>query len=302
MNQKRNLKIAFPGECKNLNPLILDIIQEVKQFLNEKGIIDQIIFDFLLFSSDCSNVTPIKNLIEQLNFCSKCLIVDNTNYISSIEQNQYSIILNFSQTLNPQLELTSITIEDELPSVQPFYLTFNFPHPDVSSAMSLFMNRFSPSEFTGEPISESILNNVIQAANRSPSAGNLQAYSVFLVLRQDLIQKISEFCSQPRVATASGLFVIVTEPSLSSIKYRSRGEKLYSIQDATIHCSHLQLALEEFGLHSRWIGAFREDDIKSLFRLQEQKVIAILIFGYPKSPPKHHSKRRNISSYLTIIK
>ena len=212
------------------------------------------------------------------------------------------MIIDFSETFIPKLKLPSITIEDQIPSISPFLLTFNSSHPDISSAISLFQDRYSPKEFTGETIPIEVLSKIVEAANRSPSAGNLQAYSVILVLNRDCIQKISKICHQQCVTTASGLFIVISEPDISAAKYKSRGRTFYSLQDATIHCSHLQLALEEFGLHSRWIGAFDDNAMKSLLNLDQQTVAAVLLFGYPKSSHTRISQRRKISDYVTVIK
>ena len=105
---------------------------------------------------------------------------------------------------------------------------------------------------------------------------------------------------QEKIKLADGIFVFVMEKELSAAKYRSRGRTLYSLQDATIACTHLQLALESFGIQSRWIGAFRNEDMQNILGLNDKEVAGFLIYGY--GIQSHHlSKRRSLDQYYSEI-
>lgn len=73
---------------------------------------------------------------------------------------------------------------------------------------------------------------------------------------------------QESVYQASCLLVFFANPKRSSLKYGQRGEKLYSIQDATIAASYAQLAAADLGLGSVIIGAFEDEEVKKFLMLQ----------------------------------
>jgi len=187
--------------------------------------------------------------------------------------------------------------------VFPFILNINDNHPDSKTSSDLFLTRFSPKKFSSEQIDMSILMEAIENARRSPSAGNLQAYDIILITNKEIIEQIYAFAlEQSYFLECAGVFVFITNPELSGKKYKERGRLLYSLIDTTIACSHMQLALQQLGVSSRWIGAYHEKDIKLLLNINEQEknIIGILVFGKClESKPR--SKRRDIRDYLRVI-
>jgi nitroreductase len=152
--------------------------------------------------------------------------------------------------------------------------------------LELVDSRHSCRHFDGEPIKESQLLYIKQAILKAPSAGNLQAYEVFVVNKQP--QK-EELC-RAALANDGQLFlwgvptfmVFFARPFVSSKKYGQRGSGLYSIQDATIACTYAQLAATDAGVASVWIGAFVDKLVcDALGLLPETHIpVAILALGY----------------------
>lgn len=101
-----------------------------------------------------------------------------------------------------------------------------------------------------------------------PTAGNLQAYRIIVV--DDAKQK-SQLCAaclnQSQIQEAPVCLVFLAAPKDSSIKYRSRGEYLYCIQDATNACMMTSLLCTENGLGSCWVGAFRDSEVLQVLYL-----------------------------------
>ncbi len=124
---------------------------------------------------------------------------------------------------------------------------------------------------------------LLEAANRAPSAGNLQAYEIVEVLGRARRRRLAEAAlGQEPVAMAPLVLVFCALPELSAAKYGQRGEELYCLQDATIACAYAQLGASALGLGSVWVGAFDEDAVRAVIDSGEAaRPVAILAVGHP---------------------
>jgi nitroreductase len=150
--------------------------------------------------------------------------------------------------------------------------------------------RQSIRRFEEKEIPEEKIREILELANLSPSAGNLQARKVFLIKDKETKEKIAP--SQDFIAEA-GIVLIICADRNESAKYGERGRELYSIQDATIFASYLQLAATSLGLASCWVGTFDEEEIKRILNLPEGlKPIAILPIGYAAEKPARTPRKK----------
>ena len=164
--------------------------------------------------------------------------------------------------------------------------------------------RRSVRKFASQEIGEDLLLQILQAANRAPSAGNLQAYRIFVVQEPRLRQTLSRATGgQECLTQAPVILVFCAEPTRSAAKYGSRGEQLYCIQDATIACSYAQLAATALGLATVWIGAvFEPETIREALGFKEDLWPMVLLpIGYPAENPKPTS-RRKLSELVHTVK
>ena len=130
--------------------------------------------------------------------------------------------------------------------------------------------RHSVRKYQDKDVPDELINKIIELAGRAPSAGNLKSYKIFLT-RQKIIDKID----------APMYLIICADPDKSGSRYGDRGKNLYSIQDATILASYIQLLLVDNGLDSVWIGAFNEDKIRKKRGIDSQfKPVVVIAFGY----------------------
>jgi len=149
-------------------------------------------------------------------------------------------------------------------------------------------------QFTSQPVSDAHLRQILEAANRAPSAGNLQAYEIYVVKDAKIRQRLDAASgSQGPVIQAPVVLVFCAEPSRSAAKYAAKGEQLFCIQDATIACAYAQLAATALGLATVWIGAVHElEVVKEALRLKDGFwPIALLPIGYPAEAPPLQSRR-----------
>ena len=148
--------------------------------------------------------------------------------------------------------------------------------------------------FTSQPVSDAQVQTLLEAANRAPSAGNLQAYFIYVVKDSAIRQRLSAAAGgQAAVADAPVVLVFCAVPSRSAEKYGAKGAQLFCIQDATIACAYTQLAATAMGLSSVWIGAVHElEVVREALALKEGMwPIAFLPIGYPAEFPSPKPRR-----------
>ena len=153
--------------------------------------------------------------------------------------------------------------------------------------------------FKSSELKKDDLNRILLAANSAPSAGNLQSYEIILVRDKERREKLAKACfNQHFVAQAPVVLVFCANRERASVRYGKRGEKLYSVQDATIACSYAQLAATALGLGSCWVGAFDEDEVREIINAPHYiKPIAVLPIGYADEEPRP-TPRRSLSDLV----
>jgi nitroreductase len=147
--------------------------------------------------------------------------------------------------------------------------------------------------FAARDIEEEKLRQILDAANKAPSAGNLQAYEIFLVRDASVRKELARASlRQDFIASAPISLVFCANPFRAAARYGQRGEQLYSIQDATIACTFAMLAATANGLATVWIGAFSEEKVRQAISVPEGlRPVAILPIGYAAETPQPTSRR-----------
>ncbi|MBI2146590.1 nitroreductase family protein [Candidatus Woesearchaeota archaeon] len=175
------------------------------------------------------------------------------------------------------------------------------------------IKRFLPKYVSWENIAK-----LIDAARHAPSAGNIQNWKFIIVIDQELKENIAKACYEQYEITAAGAFIVVcAEPEKGERYYGSRGEKLYTIQNCAAAVQNMLLEAHALGLGTQWIGAFEEEEVKSLLKIPEEvRPQAIIVVGYPQEippkPPKYpletliyfnswRSKMRDPAKYMNDI-
>lgn len=163
----------------------------------------------------------------------------------------------------------------------------------------LIHQRRSIRAFQPEKVPESLLQKIYEAIQQSPTAGNLQAYEVFLVEQKQVLRRLAQAALQQEfIQEASVALVFCANPAQAGSRYGTRGETLYSLQDATIACTYAHLAAAALGLGSVWIGAFDDEAVwRAIGSPKGLRPVAILPIGYPaENPPP--TPRRNWKEFI----
>ena len=158
-------------------------------------------------------------------------------------------------------------------------------------------------EFTAEPVSESIVRDLIDAAVQAPSAVNQQPWSFWVVRNQallaDMARKAKTFMlrTSPVGLVSHHFDRILDDPSFNIfyhapvlIVIATVAEVPWAVEDSALAAQNLMLAARAAKLGTCWIGFAQAwlatDEGKAMLGLPvPYRPVAPIIVGHPKSSP-----------------
>jgi len=133
-------------------------------------------------------------------------------------------------------------------------------------------------------VTDEQIEKIIQAGRRAPSAGGIYPVDFIVIKDLNTKEKLTEAAfGQSFIADAPVVIIVVVDAKKTASRYASRGEKLYSIQDGAAATENIFLAATALGLGACWVGAFDEEGVKEILRLnKDQRPQAIMPIGREK--------------------
>lgn len=196
-----------------------------------------------------------------------------------------------------------------------------------NQTIELMKNRKSVRQFTGEVVTESTLNQILEAAQCAPNSINAQQASVIVTRDKEKIAKIAEITGgQPQVAGADVFITVVADFNKTNEAFKLH-EKTQTVQstlegilvgavDAGIMVEALAVAAESFGVGNTVIGGIRNNP-QAMIDLLELPAytfpIVGITLGYMKEgtatvKPKMafnsfaHTEAYNVENVVTAVK
>jgi nitroreductase len=159
--------------------------------------------------------------------------------------------------------------------------------------IELIKHRHSVRAYLSKPVPDEAVQAILAAANQAPSAGNLQAYEIYLVTRPSQRAALAQAAKgQEFLAQAPIVLVFCAHPKRSAQRYNQRGSDLYALQDATIACTFAMLAATALGLATVWVGAFDDESVHRAIQADPDHLpVAILPIGYAADSPGATQRR-----------
>lgn len=154
----------------------------------------------------------------------------------------------------------------------------------------------------GKKIPLEDINKILQTVNLAPSARNLQSYKIFVARTKNMINKIFRVYYNQRsdfIKNAALILIFCTDPTRAKEQFGERGEKLYSLQDATIATSFALLTATALGYASCWVGNFAEREMQKILGTK-LRPIATIIIGYSHEQPERPF-RKSLHSLAEFI-
>ena len=125
------------------------------------------------------------------------------------------------------------------------------------NTMECIESRVSVRNFRPDKIPENVLDGIIGAAIRAPSAGNVQDWEFIVVRNAENKGRLAEAAfDQDFISKAPAVIVVCSNHRSIGNAYGERGTNLYSVQDTAAATQNLILAAWDKGLGCCWVGSF----------------------------------------------
>lgn len=173
----------------------------------------------------------------------------------------------------------------------------------MNETLNLIENRKSVRAFTDEPITAEEKEQILHAAMRAPTAGNMMLYSILDITDQALKEKLAETCDhQPFIAAAPLVLIFCADYRRWMRKFAAcgcaggnpakpeEGNLLLACNDAIIAAQTAVIAAESLGIGSCYIGDVLEqcETHIELLNLPEHVIpISMVVFGKPIEQQKN---------------
>jgi FMN reductase (NADPH)/FMN reductase [NAD(P)H] len=173
----------------------------------------------------------------------------------------------------------------------------------MNDTMNLIHDRRSVRVYEDRPIDRDTVDQIIQAAMRAPTAGNLMLYSIIEIEDQAIKDQLAESCDhQPFISKAALVLLFVAdyqrwfdafmasgvpakcEAEGKEMRMPGEGDLLLACCDALIAAQTAVIAAEALGIGSCYIG-----DIMEMYEFHRDLLnlppyvfpVSMLCFGYP---------------------
>ena len=155
--------------------------------------------------------------------------------------------------------------------------------------------RQSVRAYQPKPVEPEKLRAILEAANRAPTAGNFQAFEIYVVEDEKQRETLTKATfGQDFVGKAPVSLVFCMNPG----RCEYQPPELFAMQDTSIACAFAMLAVTELGLGACWVGAFIPATVTNALGLPKNLTpVAVLSIGYPAEEPER-TPRRDLSDLV----
>ncbi len=168
---------------------------------------------------------------------------------------------------------------------------------------SVVTKRQSCRGYLDTPVSDEILEKIINTANLAPSACNGQPYFL-TVCKGETAKKVAKLTAGMglnKFATEAPCLIVVSEKEY--VKSALVGSKIknndYRSIDIGIVTSHIVLEAANQGISSCILGWFNEPEIQKLLNIPD-RIRLVITLGYPKDEKIRDKKRKAINEISNL--
>ncbi|MCL6465138.1 MAG: nitroreductase family protein [candidate division WOR-3 bacterium] len=151
--------------------------------------------------------------------------------------------------------------------------------------------RFSVRAYKSDPVPDEVLNRILEAGRRAPSAKNYQPWKFIVVKDAAVRQALVPACrNQAFIAQAP---VVICGCAIEELAWKKMGGYWSAaVVDVAIALEHIILAATAEGLGTCWIGAFKEEEVRKVLGIPDGvKPVALTPLGYPAQEPKPQERK-----------
>jgi nitroreductase len=165
--------------------------------------------------------------------------------------------------------------------------------------MELLRVRHSVRRYLSKPVDGELVTQILEAVRTAPSAGNFQAYEIYLVSGAERMSELAAATfNHGWIAEAPMALVVCT----NAARCEYDGKDHWALQDASIAATLAHLEIVELGLATCWVGAFLPPKVAEVISAAEGHVpMAVMPFGYANEVPQE-STRRSLDEFVHRVK
>ena len=144
------------------------------------------------------------------------------------------------------------------------------------------MTRKSIRDYEDKAVPEDKLLRVLEAARFAPSASNRQRWK-FIVVREEKRRQEMAQAAGGQIHVAKAPVVIAAVATMPDYVMRC-GVPAYAV-DLAIAVDHMTLAAVDEGLGTCWIGAFSQEEARSILGVPDSyRIVVLLTLGFSRQP------------------
>jgi nitroreductase len=153
----------------------------------------------------------------------------------------------------------------------------------------LLQARHSVRSFRDDAVPSELVTRILEAVRTAPTAGNFQAYEIYLVTGAARMKSLAEATFHPDwIAQAPMALVVCTHAA----RCQYDPKEYWAQQDASIAAMLAHLAIVDLGLATCWVGAFDPAKLAETIAAAEGHVpLALLPVGYANESPQETTRR-----------
>lgn len=169
----------------------------------------------------------------------------------------------------------------------------------INSTIATQFNHRTIREFTGEPIAADTFSQLMEVARVTASSRGLQQVSIIRITDQAIKDEMAEIATQPYMARATELLVLVADTHRSQQIAKEQGVDepfsgsmncfMEAVTDAALTAQNIVVAAESLGLGTNYFGNVLNDveRVIELLGLPELTFPVVgLSLGYPAQSPQ----------------
>lgn len=169
------------------------------------------------------------------------------------------------------------------------------------SFLDLATSRYSCRAFTDEPVTQSELDQLLEAVRVAPTAKNTQPVKVWVFRSEEALAKIRT-CTRCHF-DAPLLVLFGADANAEGVFVRPSDGQNAAIGDATIVATHYMLEAEDLGLNTCWVGLIDTPKINEEFpQTCGYDLVGLFPTGHAApekgDPSPRHAQRKELSEYV----
>jgi len=153
----------------------------------------------------------------------------------------------------------------------------------------LITSRYSVRAYKSNPVPDSALAKVLEAARLAPTAANRQPFQLIVIHTRGREAELSHIYSSEWFTQAPLIICACGVPAQGWTRWDGKN---YSEVDVAIMMDHLILAAANEGLGTCWVGAFKLEAAREILGLPgDIEPIAFTPLGYPADEPREKKRK-----------